>query len=223
VRFTEGVARGFPVLRSQSGELIAQGELTQVAYGDRVENRLVFRFRDGSVYDEAVTFDQRGVFRLMSYTLVQRGPSFPETIEASFERSTGSYRVRYRADEESPEETLSGRIDLPLDAYNGLLCTVLKNLEPGKSQTVHIIAFTPQPRAIKMLLAPMAQEPVTMGAAVVPATRFHIKPQLGMLASLLVVALPDVKTWIANGDVPAFLKFEGPLFFMGPVWRIDWQ
>ncbi|MBM3220605.1 MAG: hypothetical protein FJZ38_18365 [Candidatus Rokubacteria bacterium] len=69
----------------------------------------------------------------------------------------------------------------------------------------------------------MAQEPVTMGPAVVPATRFHIKPQLGLLASLLVVALPDVKAWIAAGEAPAFLRFEGPLYFMGPVWRIDWN
>jgi hypothetical protein len=78
VRFTEGVTRGFPVLRTQNGEIIAQGDLVQIAHADRVENRLTFRFRDGSVYDEAVTFDQRGVFTLLTYRLVQRGPSFPE-------------------------------------------------------------------------------------------------------------------------------------------------
>jgi hypothetical protein len=223
VRFTEGVTRGFPVLRAASGEILAHGDLVQVAHADRVENRLTFRFRDGSIYDEAVTYDQRGVFTLLSYRVVQRGPSFPETLEASFERETGEYRVRYRADEQSAEEVLTGRFEIPVDAYNGLLCTVLKNLEAGKSHTVHIVAFTPKPRAIKMLLTPMAQEPVTMGPALVPATRFHIKPQLGMLASLLVVALPDVKTWIATGEAPAFLRFEGPLYFMGPVWRIDWN
>jgi hypothetical protein len=131
--------------------------------------------------------------------------------------------VRYRADEASPEEILTGRFEVPDDAYNGLLSTLLKNLDPGKSQTVQIVAFTPRPRAITMLLTPAAQEPVTMGTMPVPATRFHITPQLGGLASLLVMALPDVKTWIANGEAPAFLRFEGPLFFMGPVWRIDWN
>ena len=223
VRFTEGVTRGFPVLRAQNGDVLAQGDLVQVAHADRVENRLTFRFKDGSVYEEAVTFDQRSVFTLLSYRLVQRGPSFPEWLDASFERSTGEYRVKYRADQDSPEEELTGRVDIPADTYNGLLCTVLKNLEPGASQTVHILAFTPKPRAIKMLLSPMAEEPVSMGPAMVRATRYHIKPQLGMLASLLVMALPDVKTWIAQGDAPAFLKFEGPLFFLGPVWRIDWN
>jgi hypothetical protein len=223
VRYTEGVTRGFPVLRAQSGEVLAQGDLVQVAHANRVENRLVFRFNDGSVYDETLTFTQRGVFTLQKYRIVQRGPSFPESIEATVDRETGEYHVRYRADDASPEEVLTGRFEMPDDAYNGLLGTLLKNLEPGKSQMVHIIAFTPKPRAIKMLLQPMAQEPVSMGRMVVPSTRYHIKPQLGMLASLLVVALPDVKTWIANGEAPAFLKFEGPLFFMGPVWRIDWN
>jgi len=57
----------------------------------------------------------------------------------------------------------------------------------------------------------------------VPATRFLIKPQLGLFASLLVTDLPDVKIWILGGEAPAFLKFEGPLFFLGPIWRIDWS
>jgi hypothetical protein len=223
VRYAEGVTRGFPVLRSVSGDILAHGDFVQVAYPDRVESRLVFRFRDGSLYDEGVTFDQRGVFTLLSYRIVQRGPSFPETLEASVDRVTGQYRVRYRADQDSPEEILTGRFELSPDTYNGLLGTLLKNLEPGQSEIVQIVAFTPKPRLVKMLLRPVAQEPVTMGDMAVPATRYHIKPQLGLLASLLVTDLPDVKTWIANGDAPAFLKFEGPLYFMGPLWRIDWN
>jgi hypothetical protein len=223
VRYTEGVARGFPVLRAQTGDVLAQGDLVQVAYPDRVESRLVFRFRDGSLYDETVTFDQRGAFTLLAYRIIQRGPSFPESLEATIDRATGRYRVRYRGDEASPEETLSGQLELPADVYNGLLSTLLKNLEPGVSQMVQIVAFTPRPRLVKMLLRPVAEEPVSMGGVVVAATRYHIKPQLGVLASLLVTDLPDVKTWIARGEAPAFLKFEGPLYFMGPLWRIEWN
>jgi hypothetical protein len=223
VRYAEGVARGFPVLRAQSGDLLANGDFVQVAYPDRVESRLVFRFRDGSVYDETVTFDQRGTFTLLAYRIVQRGPSFPESLDATIDRATGTYRVRYRSDEGSEEQSVSGKFDLPLDAYNGLLGTLLKNLEPGASQTVQVVAFTPQPRLVKMLLRPVTEEPVTMAGMAVPATRYHIKPQLGLLASLLVTDLPDIKTWIARGDAPGFLKFEGPLFFMGPLWRIEWN
>src|SRR5204862_6407004 len=121
VQFTEGVSHAFPVLRSVGGEKLAQGEWLQIARGDRVENRLTFRFRDGSLYDERVVFSQKDTFTLVSYQLVQKGPSFPESIDAKVDRETGRYEVRYKGDEEATEEILTGKIELPGDVYNGLL------------------------------------------------------------------------------------------------------
>ena len=223
VRYTEGITRGFPVLRSMGGEKLAQGELTQVPRGDVVESRLVFRFKDGSVYDERLTFSQRDVFTLQSYHIVQQGPSFPEAIDARVDRRTGRYEVRYRSDEDSPEETLKGSFDMPGDVYNGLLSTLMKNMPAATPATVQIIAFTPKPRLVKMLLKPTVEDPMSVNDAAVIATRFLVRPQLGMFASLLIADIPDVKCWIAGGDAPAFLRFEGPLYFMGPIWRIDWS
>ena len=223
VKFTEGVTHAFPVLRSVGGEKLAQGELLQIPRGDVVENRLTFRFRDGSVYDERVVFSQKDQFTLVSYQITQRGPSFPESIDAKVDRQSGRYEVRYKGDEEAAEEVLKGKIDLPGDVYNGLLGTLMKNLPAGSSTTVQIIAFTPKPRLVKMLLAPAGDDTVMMSETAVPATRFLVKPQLGLFASLLVTDLPDVKMWIHCGEAPAFLKFEGPLYFMGPIWRIDWS
>src|SRR5437016_3383060 len=122
VRYTEGVARGFPVLRAQSGEVLAHGDFVQVAYPDRVESRLVFRFRDGSLYDETVTFDQRAAFTLLAYRIIQRGPSFPESLEATIDRATGRYRVRYRGDGARPEEPMIRQFGLPVELYNLILC-----------------------------------------------------------------------------------------------------
>jgi hypothetical protein len=224
VKYTEGLTRRIPVRRSLTGEKLAQGELAQIPRGgDVVESRLIFRFKDGSLYDERVVFAQRDVFTLLSYRLVQNGPSFPETLEASVDRASGRYEVRYRGDEDSPEETLRGEFELPLDAYNGLLSMLMKNLPVGGSTVVQIVAFTPKPRLVKMLLTPAAEDPMTMNDAAVIATRFLIRPQLGLFASLLVADIPDGKCWIAGGDAPAFLRFEGPLYFMGPIWRIDWS
>ena len=221
VKFTEGVTRAFPVLRSASGAKLAQGELSQVAHGDVVRSRLVFRFQDGSLYDETVTFSQRGVFTLQRYRIVQRGPSFPETLDATIDRETERYDVRYKADEDSPEEVLTGRFTLPLDAYNGMLGLLLKNMAATRPETVSIVAFVPKPQAVQMRLTPGAAEPVLVGDSPVHAVRYTIRPQLGLFASLLVTDLPDVHCWILEGDAPGFLRFEGPLYFMGPVWRID--
>ena len=223
VRFTEGIGRGFPVLRDAKGDKIAQGDLVQVARGDRVENRLTFRFRDGSFYDETVVFSQRDVFTLLSYRLVQRGPSFPESLDATVDRESARYTVRYKSDEDSPEEVVKGRFEMPADAYNGLLSTLMKNLPAGESATVQIIAFTPKPRLVKMLLMPAIADTVMMSETAVPSTRFLVKPQLGLFASLLVAEIPDIKIWVSGGEAPAFLRFEGPLYFMGPIWRIDWS
>jgi hypothetical protein len=169
-----------------------------------------------------VVFSQRDTFTLISYQLVQKGPSFPESIEATIDRESGRYEVRYKGDEEATEEVLLGKVELPSDVYNGLLCMLMKNMPAGTASTVHIIAFTPKPRLVEMLLTPAGDETVMIGEVAVPATRFLIKPQLGLFASLLVTDLPDMKVWILGGEAPAFLKFEGPLFLMGPIWRIDW-
>jgi len=221
VRYQEGVVRAFPVLRSAQSEKLAQGDFVQIARGDRVMTQLVFRFADGSLHDETVVFSQRDVFKLLSYRIVQRGPLFPETVEASFDRETGSYQVRYRADEDSPEEQVSGTLSLPEDAYNGMLSMVVKNMAPGVSETVSIVAFTPKPRVAKLQLLPIAEERAQIGEAAIPATRFHIRPKLGLFAALLVTDIPDFRVWVLPGEAPAFLRAEGPLYFMGPIWRIE--
>ena len=131
--------------------------------------------------------------------------------------------MRYRADDDSPSETLTGGFALPADVYNGLLSTLMKNLPAGGSTTVQIVAFTPKPRLVKMLLTPAAEDSVQVNDAAMTATRFLVRPQLGLIASLLISDVPDLKCWILGGEAPAFIRFEGPLYFMGPIWRIDWS
>jgi hypothetical protein len=54
------------------GDTLADGDLIQVAHGDRVTCRLVFHFKDGSIHDETAVFSQRRNFRLLSDHLVHR-------------------------------------------------------------------------------------------------------------------------------------------------------
>src|SRR6185295_13699467 len=87
VQFSEGVTHGFLLVRSLAGDVVGHGELTQmVVEGDLLESQLVFRFKDGSLHDEKVAFSQHRVFTLISYHLVQRGPSFPEQVDVSIDR-----------------------------------------------------------------------------------------------------------------------------------------
>ena len=72
-----------------------------------------------------------------------------------------------------------------------------------------------------MLLAPAADELVTLGERPISTTRYLIKPQLELLASLLAVDVAPIQMWIVGGAAPAFVKFEGPMSFLGPTWRIE--
>jgi hypothetical protein len=56
-----------------------------------------------------------------------------------------------------------------------------------------------------------------------PVLRALNGEKLAQSRSAEVTDVPDLKCWIAGGEAPAFLRFEGPLYFMGPIWRIDWS
>ena len=73
VRFPEGPTYGVVTLSSLAGEVLADGELIQTVRRRQVESRLVFRFKDGSLHDEATVYTQDRVFRVVSYRLVERG------------------------------------------------------------------------------------------------------------------------------------------------------
>ena len=225
VRFVEGVTHGFLVLRTVNGGLVAAGDLLQVQRGGQVESRMVFRFKDGSVYDETVVFTQERVFALQSYQLVHRGPAFTEDTEISLERASGKYRVKTKAHKDGREEVLNGTLDLPPDVYNGMVITVAKNLPKGASETVHIVAFTPTPRLIQLEFAPEGEQKVLIGELGKSATHYVLKPRLGpwlkLFATLLGRAPPDSHAWIIKDELPAFVRFEGPLVTTGPVWRIE--
>jgi hypothetical protein len=224
VRFAEGLTHGFLSLRSLEGETLGYGELLQVPRKEGIESRLVLRFRDGSLHDEKATFTQNKFFTLQRYTLVQNGPSFPRALEASLQRDTGQYSIKYREGKDGQEQSRTDKIDLPPDLYNGMLAMLLKNLRPKEKETVHMVAFTPKPWLVKMLIFPDGNEAVQVGDSERRATRFTVKPDLGwwkLFASLLGKEVPNYYFWILGGEAPAFLKFQGPLQPEGPVFIIE--
>ena len=228
VRFPEGIAHGFLIVRSPAGEIIGQGEMTQVAKeGDLVESHLVFNFKDGSLHDEKVTFSQQRVFTMMSYHLVQRGLSFPDQIEVSIDRSTAEYKVRSKTGEDGKAEVLTGAFTLPKDVYNGIFVTMLLNLPKGTSEAVTFLAFTPKPEVIKLELVLIGEHTVRIGDLSRKAVRYAFKPDIGMIRELLGKATGKIPAqfhydcWILADEVPSFVQFEGPLQLMGPIVRIE--
>ena len=141
-------------MTSVKGGILASGDLLQLERSQQVESRMVFRCRDGSLYDETVRFTRDQNFTLQNYHLVQRGPAFDTDTEVSLERSSGKYRVSTEAHNDGRKQVLNGTLDLPLDVYNGMVIMVAKNFPKGATKTIHVVAFTPKPRVIQLECAP---------------------------------------------------------------------
>ncbi len=228
VRFSEGVTHGFLLVRSLGGEILGQGEVTQVVKeGDLVESQLVFRFKDGSLHDEKVAFSQQRVFTMISYRLVQRGPSFPEQIDISVDRGTAEYTVRSQAGQDGKEEVLSGQVDLPKDVYNGMLIIVSKNLEKDADETVNVLAFTPKPQIVAVKLRSVDEQPAQIGEVSRKATQYAFTPQLGTIREFFGKAIGKLPAefhyncWLMIETPPSFVQFEGPLQLMAQIVRIE--
>ena len=226
VRFVEGSLHAYLGLRSLDGTLIASGDLVQISRSRTVESHMAFHFKDGSIFDERVVFTQQRAFKLEKYSLIYHGAAFTSDVDISLERSTGKYRVKTKKHEEGKEEVLDGSLKLPLDVYNGgMVLIVAKNLSNEVGETVHTVAFTPTPRLIRLEFTPAGQQKALVGQLPMSTTHFVMKPQLGVWLKLISTLVgrtpPDNHAWIAFDQVPAFVKFEGPLYLAGPVWRLE--
>jgi hypothetical protein len=224
VRHTEGLLRGFLVLSALDGTHLAEGDLSQVCTNDRVTNHLVFRFKDGSVHDETVVFSQRGNFRLLSYHLVQKGPSFTPHTDLSFD-SSNLVKVR-SAERDGAEKAFADQMDIPDDVANGLVLTLVKNIRPNVPlTTVSMVATTPKPRLVKLAITPQGEDTFSVSGLKYTANHYVVKVDIGgfegALAKLLKKNPPDIHVWTLGGEAPGFVKLEGPLFYGGPIWRIE--
>lgn len=225
VRHTEGIVHGFLVLRTLEDNTIAEGDLTQLARGDRVTTHVVFHFKDGSVHEETTVFSQRGSFRLLSNHLLQKGPAFKRPMEVTTNGSTGEVTVRY-TDEDGREKVVTDRLKLPPDMANGIVSTMLKNIRPDATRmTVSMVVATPKPRLVKLVIARQGEEPFSIGGSGRKATHYVAKVEIGGAAGLVAPLVgkqpPDIHIWVLSGEVPAFVKSEGPLYEGGPIWRIE--
>lgn len=225
VRYTEGLVHGFLVLRTTDGQPIADGDLIQTVRGTRVTTRLVFRFKDGSLHEDTAVFDQGRQFRLVSDHLVQKGPTFPRSLDMSINGRTGEVTVKYTDDDGQPK-TETERLDGVPDLANGMIATLLKNVRADAPlKTLSFVAATPKPQLVKLEVSVAGAERFSTGGTRRTATHYVLKVNIGglkgVLAPLVGKQPPDSHVWILDGEAPAFLKSEQPLYTGGPVWRIE--
>jgi hypothetical protein len=226
VRYAEGVIRGFLAVNGEHGEHIGDGDLQQVAEGDRVTSHLIIRFKDGSIFDDKTVFFQRRVFRLLTDHVIEKGPSFKQPMETFINTSTGQVTVRYSDDSGKPKE-ITQHMRIPADVANGaLIYTVIKDIQPGAGPTtLSYVAATPKPRLVKLVITQQGEDTFITGASRRRAIHYVMHIDIGGVAGVVAPLVgkkpPDADLWVIPGDPPAFVGFQGPLSGGGPIWRMN--
>ena len=225
VRHLEGRIHGFLVLRDLDDNIVASGLVTQLANGNRVTIEFGFRFKDGSIHEETAVFSQRRTFQLLTYHLVQKGRAFKRETDMSLNASTGQVTVRY-TDDAGKEKTIADRLKLPADLANGMVPTLLSDIDPKTPKTtLSMVVAMPKPRLVKLEISPQGEDSFVIGGTSAKAMRYAVKIDIGgiggAVAPLIGKQPPDMHVWIAGGKAPGFVRLDGPLYEGGPVWRIE--
>ena len=88
-----------------------------------------------------------------------------------------------------------------------------------------MVASTPKPRVIKLEILPEGEKVIASGNTKHQAVRYVVKVKIGGVAGVVAPLLgkqpPDMHVWVLAGNAPAFVKWEGPLYDGGPIWRIE--
>ncbi|MGD0986736.1 MAG: hypothetical protein ABR874_02925 [Candidatus Sulfotelmatobacter sp.] len=225
VRYKVGMVHGFLVLSTLDGVAIAAGDATQVTHGDQVTTKITYRFKDGSQQEETTVFSQRTNFRLISYHMVQKGPSFKNASDLLVTCATGQVTVRY-TDDDGKEKVASQHLTLPPDLGNGLIPMILMNMPAGTQHIeIPMVVAAPKPRLVKIVVNAQGTEPFSLGGFSREAMHYVAKVDLGGVAKVVAPIVgkqpPDAQIWVLDGEAPVVLKSETLFYMGGPIWRTE--
>jgi hypothetical protein len=225
VRHVEGTIHGFLVLRSEDGRVVASGDLIQVAHGNQVTTRTLFRFKDGSIDDETTVFSQRRIFQLVTDHHIQKGPSFPHPMDTLIDCRRSQVTVRSLG-KDGKEEVRTDHLDLPPDLANGMVSLILENIPPNTPETtVSMLVATPKPRIVKLVASSHGEEAFSVAGSSYQAIHYEIKIELGGVAGIVAPMIgkqpPNIEVWILGGQAPAFVREQGPIYADGPIMTIE--
>ena len=225
VRHAQGTSHAFLVLRNEAGAVLGYGELLQLVHGDRVDSRLTYRFRDGSLDEDATTFSQRGTFRLIRDHHIQRGPFFSKASDWLLE-GNGNFTIR-TIDKNGKENVETNHLDLPPDISNGFTGTMLLNVPPQSGPfKLSLVAPTGKGRLIQLSIEVVGEEPFSPVLGVRrKATVFRVHLELGGIAGVIAPVIgkqpKDIFVWVLEGQVPGLVREIGPLEVGGPIVSVE--
>lgn len=224
VHYPEGTAHGLFIVRSLDNKPIGTGDLTETVDGSRVTSKLTLNFNDGSLYEETAHFTQDRQFRVLDDHMIQKGPAFKQAMEMTLDSATGNVVV-HSTDDSGQPKTWTEHMQIPEDLANGIVPYLVRNISPQTDKvTVSMIAATPKPRLVHLIISPTDLQTLPFEGTKLQAMRYAINVDIGGVAGPIKKITggepPPTFVWMLSGKVPSFLMaqeaFEG-----GPVCRIE--
>jgi len=220
----EGVARGFPEMRTLDGATLGKGEFAQSADGDELRMQVRYTFGPDHHTEEEAAFRQGS-------TLVQESWAWREYRGGELERR---FEVDFLKGDTLAEKREKGEL---------LRWTKHFDLEPGRSfagtgypfglrayrdrlvrgETIELqgIGFTPKPKVGVAEVSYRGVDRIAMSDRVLEGEHFVIHAKIPWIARPFV-HVPDSHIWLLRPSPSAFLRFEGPLAETDdPIVRVD--
>jgi hypothetical protein len=224
VHHVRGYVHGFLLVKDTGGKIVAAGDVIQRPAGSRLTNTMTLHFRDGSLYQETTVFLQQRTFQLLSYRLVQKGPSFKTPEIFSFDTTTGNISMEYTGKKDK-DKNISEHLDMPPDLANGMIPTLLTETDPKVETTLSMLVSTPKPRLVRLKISAVEPDPFSVAGIAAKATHYVIKIDIGGVTGAVAKVVgkqpPPQHVWVAEGSAPIFLRSESELYEDGPVWCIE--
>lgn len=104
-------------------------------------------------------------------------------METLIDASSGQVTVHYT--DHGKERVLNQKLELPPDLANGLMFTLVKDIDRSAPQTVSMLVTTPKPRLVKLAIFPEGEKPLSSGSTGHKAMLYDVKVQIGGMAGLL--------------------------------------
>jgi hypothetical protein len=205
-------ARGFPEMRTLSGEKLASGEYVAWIEHGQYHLSQTYRFPDGRIVEEQTSFDRS--------PLAQKKWSWRETQNGvdlrRFEVDFASGKATAMVTDKSSIRTWMSKIDVKDGkTFCGLgFVQAIVNDKPklvaGENLKLKAVAFTPKPRVVDVEVSYSGVDQMTQASQTLKGDHYVIAAKLPVPIKLFVKP-PDNHVWLTHLEPSAFLRSEGPL------------
>lgn len=214
VKWPEGTVRGFPVMVDpHTQHVVASGVHSQWVSGHTLHVVTTFRFPDGRQIRETAVLLQGKQLRQLRwrYEDSTRG-TVTRQYDLDFKAGQANALL---VDENGKRKEWHAKLKIPRDAFAGEgFVFAIRNLHGqlarGTPVELTAVAFTPQPRMVKVKVSGGGSELVDVAGRKLEADKIVIHPEIPAVFRLFVHP-PDNLLWFAHSPPPALLRARGPM------------